>query len=112
MITKIRFYKRDINWYADLPQYIDAGGTEEDCQMICGSDDWLDILSDYKDNVILSISDNEVLSEKLILSNKDEYGATYIANEFKENVINHILWLCPVTLFVFGKYPDVIYYSL
>lgn len=109
---KIRFYNRDGRWFADLPHFLEAGGTEDDCEMVAGANDWLDILSGYKDSVTLEISPNTPLQEQLHMYSSDEFGATYIAHEYKEETINHQLWLCPVTLFVFGEYPAVLNYRV
>jgi hypothetical protein len=111
-MKKIKFYKKENKWYAYLPAYIEQGGTEEECEMVAGADDWLDRLSNYGDDVTLLLSDSDPLSERIVLYESDEFGATYIAHTYKEEDINQVLWLCPVTVFVFGKYPDIIYYSL
>jgi len=111
-MKKIKFYKKENKWYAHLPAYIEQGGTEEECEMVAGADDWLDRLSNYGDDATLLLSDSDPLSERIVLYESDEFGATYIAHTYKEEDINQILWLCPVTVFVFGKYPDIIYYSL
>ena len=109
----IRFYKdEDRRWYADLPEYIAQGGTEEECEMVAGADDWLDFISEKREAVTLALSDQDSLTEKIVLYESDEFGATYIAHTFKEEDINQILWLCPVTLFVFGNYPSTIYYHV
>jgi hypothetical protein len=108
----IRFYRKDTRWYAHLPEYIDQGGTEEECEMVSGADDWLDHISNYSDSVVLNLSDKDPLSEKIVLYEKDEFGATYVAHSYKEEDINQVMWLCPVTVYVFGCYPEVIYYSI
>lgn len=108
----IRFYKKNNRWYADIPKYIEDGGTEDDCEMVAGADEWLDIISDKSNEIVIKISSEKELSEKIERYHHDEYGATYIANTFKGKGINHELWLCPVTIFVFNEYPKTIYYSL
>ena len=109
----IRFYKdEDRRWYADLPEYIAQGGTIEECEMVFGADDWLDYISEKREAVTLALSDQDSLSEKIVLYESDEFGATYIAHTYREEDINQILWLCPVTLFVFGHYPKEIYYHV
>ena len=109
----IRFYKDEARrWYAYLPEYIAQGGTEEECEMIAGADEWLDYLSKNGDSVTLELSDTRQLSEKIVLYESDESGATYIAHTYKEEDVNQILWLCSVTLFVFGHYPKEIYYHV
>lgn len=110
-MKKIRFYCRDGRWYADIPEYIEAGGTEEECEMVFGADSWLDYLSNGKENVFIKLSISE-LKEKLVRVEKDEFGATYVAESYKGIEINHKLWVCPVTLFLFGEYPNIIYYEL
>jgi len=108
---KIKFYKKNKKWYADLPQYIESGGKEEDCEMVFGADEWLDLLSKNSNEIELELSSTNPLSEKIVKYQEDEYGATYMAHTFKEEDINHQLWICPVTLFVFNEYPETIYYS-
>lgn len=111
MTKTIRFYNRDGRWFADLPEYIEAGGTEDDCEMVAGADEWLEFLSKGKDNITLTISTHQQFSEKLNLYSKDEVGGTYIAHEYKEESVNQVVWLCNVTLFVLGCFPDIIYYT-
>ena len=108
----IKFYRKENRWYAYLPEYLEQGGTEEECEMIAGADDWLDYLSNHGDEITIELSDENVLSEKISLYESDEYGATYIAHTYKEEDINQVLWLCPVTVFVFGNYPQSIYYHV
>ena len=108
----IRFYKKETRWYAHLPEYIEQGGEEADCEMVAGADDWLDYLSKNGDEITLELSDKTQLGEKIVLYEQDEFGATYIAHTYKEEDINQIMWLCPVTVFVFGDYPNNIYYSV
>jgi hypothetical protein len=107
MLRTIKFYDKKGKWYADLPDYIAQGGSEEECEMIEGADTWLDKLSNYGRSITLTISDKVKLKEKLFLQNEEEFGATY-----KEVEYGHILWLCNVTKFVFGDFPIVIYYEV
>jgi hypothetical protein len=41
-----------------------------------------------------------------------DYGAYYMVNELKGKPFQHRLWLCPVTEFVFGGYPNQIYIEI
>lgn len=121
---KLRFYKEETGfWYADLPDYIAAGGKKEDCQMVAGADLWLDILVNGKRNdITLEVSkergDNVL---RLIFKGYDGTdcdlmnfgGATYRPGEIRGvDYSHHTIWLCPVTLFVFGEYPAAIYYNI
>lgn len=109
---KIRFYNREGRWFADLPEYIASGGTEDDCEMVSGADTWIDYLSKGKDSVFITISEEHFpKAEWLMLLAKDDYGANYIAHTYEDEYVDLVMWLCPVTLFVFGKYPEIIYYA-
>jgi hypothetical protein len=108
---KIRFYNEDGNWYADLPKYIEEGGTKEDLQMVLGADTWLDILSEYKNEITLEIS-TEIIegfeSKLLYVGDVNSFNTgTYLV--FPDN---HFMWLCDVTKWLFLEYPQVIYYKI
>lgn len=111
MTREIRFYNRDGKWYADLPDYIENGGSEADCEMIAGADTWLDYLSNGWDSVIIKISNSEVLKKTMSLLDEDEFGATYITYNPSSPSCPHQLWLCNVTLFIFNEFPNIIYYE-
>jgi hypothetical protein len=49
---KLKFYKKDDRWYADVP-----GHTEEENEMVAGSDEFLDYISKGKSEITLEISD-------------------------------------------------------
>lgn len=119
MIQNLRFYKEDSSWFADLPEYIESGGTKAQCQMVYGADTWLDIISNNSNEITLELS-NEPFdgADKLSFESsteafeEEELGAYYRIGFFEgENHTNKRLWLCPVTLYVFGEYPKKIYYK-
>ena len=118
-----RFYKdTDGIWYIDLPEFLNAGlGTKANLMMVAGADTFLEVLSNYTKEVTIHISTSPYPEQTFALSkthmgmDKDlldaighapvNYGAYYVANPS-----GHILWLCPVTEYVFGGgYPDAIY---
>ena len=130
-VTKtLSFYKENGIWFADLPQYLDAGlGTKANLMMVDGADTFLDVLANNQNHATLKISTNlldesdAVLSKKglglnqelldLIGHAKVNYGAYYKVDQYKGVPINHQLWLCPVTEYVFeGYYPQTIYIKL
>ncbi len=108
---KIRFYNRDGRWFADVPSWIEQGGTEDDCEMVCGADLWLDYLSKYTDSITLELS-KEPLNESIHIYHKDKMGATYIAHEFQGEAMNIQMWLCNVTIHVLGEFPPIIHYKI
>ena len=127
-ITKtLSFYKEYGIWFADLPAFLDAGlGSKTNLMMVDGADTFLDFVSDNQNRATLKISttpfeDTEAVLKKIhvglnqelldqIGHAKVDYGAYYHVEKYKEIVINHKLWLCPVTEYVFeGTYPQTIY---
>ena len=114
---EIKFYKEiDLRWYADLPEYIASGGTKADCEMVCGADDWLDILSQGESEITLVLDTEPFKGAEVLNLDRTDYGfpvlgATYRMTTYKSvDYSNQTLWLCPVTLFVFGEYPKKIFY--
>jgi hypothetical protein len=107
MTHTIKFYREDNRWYADLPEFIEQGGSKEACEMVAGADTWLEELGGEKGWIVLTVSDKRkcYFDRYLALQEVDENGATYKTDT------GHELWLCPVTLFVFNQYPQMIYYS-
>ena len=127
-ITKtLSFNKENSIWFADLPAFLNAGlGTKANLMMVDGADTFLDYVSDNQNHATLKIStepfeDSDAVLNKiglglnkglldLIGHAKVDYGAYYHVEKFKGTTINHRLWLCPVTEYVFeGVYPKAIY---
>lgn len=116
-------------WYADLPEFLEAGlGDRNNLLMVAGSDTFLDLLSRGGDRLRLRISDRPFdghriamrmdtlgLDRELLASvghNPVDYGAYYEVRTLDGRPFQHRLWLCPVTEFVFGSYPENIYASI
>ena len=121
METKLRFFKRDKKWYADVPNH-----TLEENEMIMGSDTALDLMSDNKDEIVLTLSDEDDERSILTMTMKehDSEGAYYTLSGFLYNKfldlfaldsstslsdITNEIWICNVTHDVFGCHPKNIY---
>ena len=121
METKLRFFKRDKKWYADVPNH-----TLEENEMVMGSDTALDLMSDNKDEIVLTLSDEDDEHSILTMTMKehDSEGAYYILSGFLYNKfldlfaldsstlpsdITNEIWICNVTHDVFGSHPKNIY---
>ncbi len=130
-VTKtLSFYKEAGIWYADLPAFLEAGmGTKANLMMVDGSDTFLDYLSNNSAKATLKLSTDQfegadaTLNKIRIGINKGlldsighalvDYGAYYHVDSFKGEALNHQLWLCPVTEYVFeGGYPENIFIKL
>ena len=117
MKKKIKCFKQDNKWYADIPNH-----TLEENEMVMGSDIALDLLSKGKKEIVLEVSD-EYSNNTLLhfnLKKHDSEGAYYgisgiLYNEFAEvltnelGIIDHEIWICNVTHDVFGEHPKDIY---
>ncbi len=118
-------------WFVDFPNWPWKKGNLE---MVCGADKFLDLLSEGKDRVsIIAKATSEKLDEaefqQLMQDGWHELsqiqssltgGATYTVrgNKAEQFMRQHpltgesmarTLWLCPVTLFVVGRYPKYFY---
>ena len=112
-MNKYRFYKNEVEWFVDLPEYLEKGGSIGNLEMVEGADTMLDIMAEGKREVNLYIAiekfDN---SDRLTLKEKCEPlkgGAYYFMNEFEGKQINLTMWLCQVVEFVFGDIPQNLY---
>ena len=94
-------------WYANIDDY---PGDFEDLEMIMGADELLDRLSCGGDFVKVSIIADEIPSfppnMKLTKYKEDETGA-YYTQDFYDHLPS--VFICNVTKFVFGYFPDIIY---
>lgn len=114
MRRTLRFFKLtdpwNEGWYADVP-----GHTLEENQMVSGSDDFLEEMSQGKDEVFISFAEVvewEPFIAKLIMKQHDSCGATYIltgplAREYGAEGFE--MWICNVTHDVMGEHPRSIY---
>lgn len=118
-------------WFVDFPNWPWKKGNLE---MVCGANKFLDLLSEGKDRVsIIAKATSEKLDEaefqQLMQDGWHELsqtqssltgGATYTVrgNKAEQFMRKHpltgesmprTLWLCPVTLFVVGRYPKYFY---
>ncbi len=121
------FYKENSLWYADLPQFLEAGlGVKANLLMVDGADRFLDFLSNNGHLATIQLSTEPFEGAEAVLHKINiglnrsileavghapvDYGAYYHVKTYREQVLNHQLWLCPVTEYVFeGGYPDEIY---
>ena len=124
----LSFVKENGIWYADLPEFLEQGlGTKSNLMMVDGADTFLDLLSNQSPKITLQISTEpfpgwQAKMEKirkglnaqllaLIGHAPVGYGAYYNVTALQGKPFGHQLWLCPVTEYVFGQYPNKIYAS-
>ena len=109
----LRFFKLDNNWYADVPNH-----TLEENQMVMGSDILLDFISNGKSKITIEFELKQPQQYILHLQRRsaDNEGAYYtlvgsLYNQFLNSEYNpiHEIWICNVTLDVFGCFPENIF---
>lgn len=94
-------------WYIDLPEY---PGVKADLEMVSGADTMLERLSEMENYVECVISDDVIVRPDLRLMKENEggdYKVYSITNNYDE-IHKSNVWLCEVTKFVFGGYPEFI----
>lgn len=107
------FYKEDKAWFIDLPEYLEQGGHKKDLQMVAGASEFLTWLARRKKKIIISI-DTEPFEgaeqlELIELCSHPTGGGYYMLRSCRGKAINKRMWLCDVTLFIFGDMPERIY---
>jgi hypothetical protein len=108
-----RFLKEGQDWYIDLPEFIESGGSKGDLQMVEGADKMLDMIAKGGQEVSLAIDRSLFAgSDKLMLTERCyPYigGGYYNLKTFEGKEINQTMWLCAVTEYVFGDLPEEIF---
>ncbi len=108
-----RFYKEaDNRWYVDLPEWT---GDKSELEMVAGADVMLGYMSEGQSEVTVTLSETHFEGADVLhfLSEATEIGngAYYEMHWYKGIHLDLKMWLCDVTIFVFGKFPDKIYVS-
>src|SRR6187399_1611883 len=108
-----KFIRTGKDWYIELPEFIEQGGSAGDLQMVDGADKMLDMMAGNNDSVTLKIAKEQFEgADVLRLTEKcDPYigGGYYIMKHYEGQEINRTMWLCQVTEFVFGDIPPLIF---
>ena len=113
-VYHIHFIKVKNLWYCDIPNWPKA--FFDNAQMVGGAARLLEIIAKGKDEVTLEVA----FKDKHLNGSANGYnkarrtayaltrGAFYdvMALDFMSDI-----WICPVTLFVLGKYPEYMYFK-
>lgn len=57
IVKSYQFVRTGRDWFIDLPEFIQQGGSPGDLQMIDGADKMLDLMAENKNSITLQISD-------------------------------------------------------
>lgn len=98
---KLNFYKKNNNWYINHMNWMIP---EPNRQMVAGCDDLLDFAADGKNEITI---DTDSKCPKIVLDRTEicKYGgANYNVSTYIPGMPK-MVWICNVTLFVFGRFP-------
>jgi hypothetical protein len=109
----LKFEKeKDNRWYVVLPEWI---GSKADLEMVAGADTMLEYMAEGEDSVSLCMSmeyfENSDKLEFVRPATEWQNGSFYKMKTYRGVELNLDLWLCDVTLFVFGIFPENIFIS-
>lgn len=102
----LKFYKDpDHRWFVELPEW---KGEKDDLEMVMGADTMLDYMSPDENEIHISFSTESFDNYQYELTAIEEIydGCSY---KLKSKNIEFDIWLCEVTKFVFGYYPNKLY---
>ena len=115
---EISFTKEDDGqWYVDFPNWpfdhhnlLMVEGADKLCELLSydGKHTRISVIPSKEDRDIQSYDLNERFQLKRTEWGLTE-GATYQVNLNQFKKFGAFIWLCPVTLFVLGEYPEYLY---
>jgi hypothetical protein len=130
MKGRVSFMKLDGSWYADLPEYIEQGGTLGECLMVAGAPQLIEMLGGI-DRLTVEISTEwmqncDAILSKIYSTQEDDEGealssgpgwsyyATMILSKSTDEPHRTLnVGLCPVNAWVFGgTHPNTIFIKL
>jgi len=115
-VKNYRFYKDEHGWFVDIPEW---EGEVWDLQMVSGADTFLELLAQGENVVFVTLStkpfeDCDVLEFEYygrLESWELGEGGWYRLMSYQGQSYDLSMWLCDVTKYVFGDFPDRIYFK-
>jgi hypothetical protein len=115
-VKNYRFYKDEHGWFVDIPEW---EGEVWDLQMVSGADTFLELLAQGENVVFVTLStkpfeDCDVLEFEYygrLESWELGEGGWYRLMLYQGQSYDLSMWLCDVTKYVFGDFPDRIYFK-
>lgn len=129
MKGQITFKRLEGSWYADLPQYIEQGGTLGDCLMVSGAPEFIEYLggvdqltveistewTDSFDAYLIKNHNASIIEDDMGESSPGwaYYNATMLSTDESKLIKTMLVGLCPVNAWVFGgSHPVNIYVKI
>ena len=109
-------------WYYKFPHW---GFSHDNLEMVSGADTLCEKYAEGKDEITVEVISTNKLDDYLKETHdfyeglnqeggffdKIQYGRNYqnVSVNKEGNIVINNIWICPVTLFVLGRYPDYLY---
>jgi hypothetical protein len=111
-----KFYRDTTGWYVDLPEWM---GERWELQMVMGADTFLDLLAQDNNEIYVILSTEHFDGCETLHYMYDGQlhtpelggGAWYELDKYMGLDFKLQMWLCDVTKFVFGDFPNKIYFK-
>lgn len=107
------FVKEEGRWYLDLPDYEARGWTKADLELISGTRRLLNSIASGKKTLSIRMATQPFpgadLLELIELCDAPKGGAIYLMRTCNGQELNVNMWLCDITLLVFGDMPPELY---
>lgn len=115
-MRKYRFYKDEYGWFIDLKRF---PFNRAYLAMVQGADTLLENIAQGKNEITLQISTSPIPYSDGVIEKTQSLGifggAFYTEDKgynATERPLVNSLWLCPVTLWVFLRYPKRIHFKI
>ena len=109
-VYDISFTKVGKKWYCDVPGF--PKELFEHTLMVGGASNFLDYYSRGESKIVATIRATTEEEEKFFCGSRlHKISSTLTGGAFYKDPsgnFNEEIWLCPVTLFLLGKYPEII----
>ncbi len=107
-----RFYKTvESQWFIDFPEW---KGENWELEMVMGADILCELIAQGESEFIVGLTNDEPIFSRgyCKLADKPEEGGGRYYDLVTLNGLEHDLqfWLCHVTTFIFGGFPEKIYF--
>ncbi len=115
-MRSFKFYRDEQGWFVDLPEW---EGEKWELQMVMGADTFLEILTQGDNEIHLTLSTEPFngcetlhhMYDGLLEGPELGEGAWYRLEKYMGLDYKLQMWLCDVTKFVFGNFPNKIYFK-
>jgi hypothetical protein len=118
----LTFYKEEERWYVDIPEYLEEGGNEDNLEMVLGTDDLLEELSNKGEEITLLLTvDSAEIREKEQIPAYTQHNWEYLiradyiptsSGKYYTGYNSRYIWLSPLWAWIFQMYPQYVYYKV